>query len=189
MIIPGQSWRSGLELPIKHQRCSVIDSKVEELNLSEKPKNRKKHEGKNTVKKTSISDRRKLVHSLDLQGLSNREISKQVNISLSTVEKDLSEMRQSIRDWFSELGSEERYVAFVDAVIHIDTVQKQLWKMTRDEKNQKEKAKLLGQITDNAIKKAGLFKTSDSHLTAFYFKQKDISPRELAREEFLDTMS
>ena len=112
-----------------------------------------------------------------------------MNISLSTVEKDLSEMRQSIRDWFSELGSEERYVAFVDAVIHIDTVQKQLWKMTRDEKNQKEKAKLLGQITDNAIKKAGLFKTSDSHLTAFYFKQKDISPRELAREEFLDTMS
>jgi hypothetical protein len=82
-------------------------------------------------------------------------------------------MRQNIRDWFSQLGSEERYLAFVDAVIHIDAVQKQLWKMTRDEKNQKERARLLVQITDNAVKKAGLFKTSEAYLTRYYFKQED----------------
>ena len=146
-----------------------IDSKYE---------NRKNQKQKLTVEKMSISNRRKLVHSLDLQGFSNQEISEQMNVSLSTVEKDLNEMRQSIREWFSELGSEERYLAFIDAVIHIDIVQKQLWKMTREEKDQKEKVKLLGQITDNAVKKAGLFKTSEAYLTAYYFKQKDLSPRE-----------
>ncbi len=149
-------------------------------------KNRKNNEQKFTVEKISVSSRRKLVHSLDLQGFSNHEIAKQLNVSLSTVEKDLSEMRQSIREWFSELGSEERYLAFIDAVINIDNVQKQLWKMAREEKNQKEKIKLLGQIIDNAVKKAELFKTSDAYLTAYYFKQKDISPKELAREEFRD---
>ncbi len=104
------------------------------------------------------------------------------------VEKDLNEMRQNIRDWFSEIGYEDRYLAFVDAVIDIDMVQKQLWQMTREQKDQKEKVNLLDKITDNAIKKSGLFRTSDAYLTAYYFKQKDISQKELAKQEFLDTL-
>ncbi len=156
--------------------------------VDSKPKNRKNNEQKVTVGKMNVSARCKLIHSLDLQGFSNQEIAKQVNVSVSTVEKDLSEMRQNIRGWFSELGSEERYLAFVDAVINIDTVQTQLWKMVREEKDQKEKVKILEQITNNAIKKAGLFKTSDAYLTAYYFKQKDLSRKELAREELLDMM-
>ena len=105
------------------------------------PQNRKDDEQKITVK-LSVSDRRKLVHTLDLHGYTNQEIAEQVGVSLSSVEKDLSETRQSIREWFSQLGSEERYMAFVDAILHIDAVQKQLWKMTREEKDPKEKAKL-----------------------------------------------
>ena len=139
------------------------------------PQNRKDDEQKITVK-LNISDRRKLVHTLDLQGYSNQEIADQVGVSRSSVEKDLCETRQNIREWFSQLGSEDRYLAFVDAVLHIDAVQKQLWKMTRDEKNPKEKAKLFEQITDNAEKKAGLFKTSQSYLTPYYFNQQDNSP-------------
>ena len=156
-----------------------IDSKYE---------NRKNHVQKITADKKSISNRQKLVHSLDLQGFSNQEIADQINVSLSTVEKDLNEMRQNIRDWFSEIGSEDRYLAFVDAVIHIDMVQKQLWQMAREQKDQKEKVNLLDKITDNAIKKSGLFRTSDAYLTAYYFKQKDISQKELAKQEFLDTL-
>lgn len=53
----------------------------------------------------NVSTRRKLVHSLDLQGFTNQEIAEQVNVSLSTIEKDLSEMRQNIREWFSEIDS------------------------------------------------------------------------------------
>ena len=83
--------------------------------VDSKPKNRKNSEQKITVGKMSVSARCKLVHSLDLQGFSNHEIAKQVSVSVSTVEKDLSEMRQNIRGWFSELGSEERYLAFVHA--------------------------------------------------------------------------
>ena len=148
--------------------------------------NRKDDEQKFEVK-LSISDRRKLVHTLDLQGYTNQEIADQVGVSLSSVEKDLSETRQSIREWFSQLGSEERYMAFVDAVLHIDAVQKQLWKMTREEKDPKERAKLFQQITDNAEKKAGLFKTSEAYLTGYYFKQKDLSEKALAREKLIDS--
>jgi len=124
---------------------------------------------------------------LDLQGYTNQEIADHVGVSLSSVEKDLSETRQSIREWFSQLGSEERYMAFVDAVLHIDSVQKQLWKMTREEKDPKEKAKLFQQITDNAEKKVGLFKTSEAYLTGYYFKQKDMSAKALAREQLIDS--
>ena len=148
--------------------------------------NRKDDEQKFEVK-LSISDRRKLVHTLDLQGYTNQEIADHVGVSLSSVEKDLSETRQSIREWFSQLGSEERYMAFVDAVLHIDSVQKQLWKMTREEKDPKEKAKLFQQITDNAEKKVGLFKTSEAYLTGYYFKQKDMSAKALAREQLIDS--
>ena len=136
------------------------------------PVNRKDDEQKITAK-LSISERRKLVHTLDLQGFTNQEIADQVGVSLSSVEKDLHEARQSVRDWFSQLGSEERYLAFVDAILHIDAVQKQLWKMTREEKDPNEKAKLFEQITENAVKKAGLFKTSQSYLTSYYFNQQD----------------
>jgi len=148
--------------------------------------NRKDDEQKFEVK-LSISDRRKLVHTLDLQEYTNQEIADQVGVSLSSVEKDLCETRQSIREWFSQLGSEERYMAFVDAVLHIDSVQKQLWKMTREEKDPKEKAKLFQQITDNAEKKVGLFKTSEAYLTGYYFKQKDMSAKALAREQLIDS--
>ena len=137
--------------------------------------------------KLSISDRRKLIHTLDLQGFANQEIADQVGVSLSSVEKDLSEIRQNIREWFSQLGSVERYLAFVDAVLHLDAVQKQLWKMTREEQDSKERAKLFQQITDNAEKKAGLFKTSEAYLTGYYFKQKDMSAKALEREQLIDS--
>jgi hypothetical protein len=39
--------------------------------------NRKNQEQNNTVRKITVDVRRKLVHSLDLQGLSNLEISEQ----------------------------------------------------------------------------------------------------------------
>ena len=150
------------------------------------PQNRKDNE-QNFEVKLNISDRRKLVHTLDLQGYTNQEIADQVGVSLSSVEKDLSEIRQNIREWFSQLGSVERYLAFVDAVLHLDAVQKQLWKMTREEQDSKERAKLFQQITDNAEKKAGLFKTSEAYLTGYYFKQKDLSEKALAREKIIDS--
>ncbi len=148
--------------------------------------NRKDDEQKFEVK-LNISDRRKLVHTLDVQGFTNQEIADQVGVSVSSVEKDLSETRQSIREWFSQIGSEERYMAFVDAILHLDAIQKQLWKMTREEKDPREKAKLFQQITDNAEKKAGLFKTSEAYLTGYYFKQKDMSAKVMAREQLIDS--
>jgi IS30 family transposase len=158
------------------------------MNHQQSKGNRKNQEQNFTVKMT-IEERQKTVHSLDIRGFSNQEIADQLKVSLSTVEKDLKECRKNIRDWFSQLGSEERYEALVDATINFDEVQKQLWKMTREEKDPKEKVKLLGKISDISLKKVGLFKNSEPYLTKFYFTQKDLSQKEIAREQLLDSMS
>jgi len=100
----------------------------------------------------------------------------------------LSESRQSVRDWFSDLGSEEIFIAFVDAVIHIDNTQKELWKLAKVEKDSLKKTKILSSISENAIRKTNLLKTEESFLTEFYFKQEDLSSRYKAKQEFLDSM-
>lgn len=152
-------------------------------------KNRKHQEQKITVSKKSISERRLSVYSLDLRGYSNKEISSTLSVSLSTVEKDLHEARQSVREWFSALGTEERFLAFIDAIIHLDNALKELWRLSREEKSITDKIKIFGLIANNAVKKAELFKTTDSYLTAYFYKQKDLSPAALASEEFHDIMT
>lgn len=41
---------------------------------------------------------------MDLQGSSNQEIANHLSVSLSTIEKDLHEIRQQARDWFKEIS-------------------------------------------------------------------------------------
>ena len=152
-------------------------------------KNRKNHEQKLTdTEKKSIDDRRKHAHSLDLQGFTNNEISEKLNVSESTVEKDLHEVRESIRNWFSELGSTDRYQAFVDASIHIEYAQKELWRILRDEQDSLKKSKILSIIVENATKYTELYKSSESYLNSFHFRQKDLTESYRSKEEFHDIL-
>jgi len=156
--------------------------------IDRKYENRKNHEQKLTAAKKEASDRQKQVHSLDLQGFTNQQIADNLGVSLSTIEKDLHEVRENIRDWFSDIGNLDRYQAFVDAVIHLDSLQRELWKMARDSKDPIEKIKIYDTISKNAIKKTQLFKSSESYLSDYYFKQKDLSAKEKSREAFLDSL-
>ena len=151
--------------------------------------NRKIQEQKLTDSSKDVDDRRKKVHSLDLQGYTNKEIAEKMGTSESTVEKDLHQTRNCVRNWFSELGNVDRYQAFVDAVLQVDQVLKELWQMARNEKDAAKKSRILNNIADNAVKKANLFKTSEAYLTTFYFKQKDLSEKELAHEKFLESLT
>lgn len=153
-----------------------MSSDIKLPEVKEKTKENRKNQAQNiTAKKLEPYQRQKIVHSLDIQGFSNKEIAQQVGVSVSTVEKDLNEMHRNIRGWFSDLGREERYLVFVDAVIQLDVVTKELWKLIRDTNDQKDKSKLFEQILNTVTKKTELFKSSESYLTSYYFKQDDLS--------------
>ena len=73
-------------------------------------KNRKIYAQKFTVDqqkikhiKENIEKRRNLVYQLSLQGYSNNEIARQLQVSLSTIEKDLHHMRWHCLKWTHDI--------------------------------------------------------------------------------------
>lgn len=148
--------------------------------------NRKNQEQEFTGSKKLLASRKKLAYSLDLQGKTNKEIAELLGVSLSTVEKDLHHCREHARDWFSEIGSTDRYLAFVDATLNLDAIQKDLWRLATLEKDPMKAVKLLSKIADNSIKKANMYKATESYLTNFYFKQKDLTKEYKAKQEYMD---
>jgi len=89
-------------------------------------KNRNKHAQKFTDSKENIDQRRKKVYSLHLVSYTNKEIADNLQVSLSTVEKDLHAVNGSIRDWFGDIGSKKRFKAAIDADIYFNHVLKEL---------------------------------------------------------------
>jgi len=119
--------------------------------------NRKNQEQKLTVKKKPIEERRKKVYLLDLQGFSNQEISEQLDVSLSTIEKDLNFMRYYCLKWSDEVRVMSHSTPTSESCYEIEIVQKELWKMYRSEKDQSQKKKILDSIVSNSIKKSSMF--------------------------------
>jgi len=142
--------------------------------------NRKKYEQKITVKEKNISkqdeinERKKQSYALDVQGYSNKEIANKIGCSLSTIEKDLREARNNVRTWFAEIANYDRFQAFIDAVLHIDAVQKEAWKQYRDEEEPKEKRMILQLIVDTAVKKKDLFNNGENYFTPYFLNGMDL---------------
>jgi len=119
--------------------------------------NRKNDEENFTGTKSAIEKRRHRIYLLNLQGLSNTEISKEINVSLSTVEKDLHYMKYYCLKWTKEILDFGRSKQLLDACNQIDLVQNELWKMYRAEKNTDVKKRILDSIASNSIRKEKKF--------------------------------
>lgn len=122
--------------------------------------NRKTHAQNLTVEKLSKIERQKQIYTMNLQGFQNKEISEHLDVSLSTVEKDLHEIRTESKDWFKEVSKSGLSKSLIDAVLQIDIIQKELWKLYRKETKQQLKIKLLETIVNSSLKKKALFWTS-----------------------------
>ena len=140
---------------------ALAQKNKERSNFNDEYKNRKMQEQKLTGEKLNKLERQKLVYSMNLQGYTNQEIRKNLNVSLSTIEKDLHEIRLKAKEWFIEVSSSGLAKSLIDAVFQIDFVQKELWKLYREETKQPIKIKLLVSIVNSSIKKKELFWTSD----------------------------
>jgi FixJ family two-component response regulator len=122
-------------------------------------KNRKIYAQKFTVDqqkikhiRDSIEKRRNLVYQLSLQGHSNDEIAKQLQVSLSTVEKDLRYMRWHCLKWTQDIVTAGAIKPMFDSYTRIEIAQKELWSMYREEKDTKIKRQILSSIVANSIK-------------------------------------
>jgi len=127
---------------------------------NKKPQNRKNHEEKITVKKLSQFERQKIVYLLDLQGFSNKGISEKLDVSLSTVEKDLHQIKEKARDWFFQLNLHGMGKSLADACVQIDEAQKELWRICRNTDDENIRIKTLNSIANLTMKKKELFWTT-----------------------------
>jgi len=126
--------------------------------------NRKKQERKITVLE-KIEERRKKVYLLDLQGYGNHEISSQLGVSLSTIEKDLHYMKFYCVKWYRDLYGDGSGISLLETCSQIDIIQKELWDLYKNEKNPLMKKRFLDSIVSNSLKKREFFKgysSSDS---------------------------
>lgn len=102
--------------------------------------------------KEKIRARQHEVHLLHLRGLSNKEISDKLGVSLSTVEKDLHKIRQQIKSWIEDFRSEGVYSSFRDSYVQLEQIQKELWQKYRQEKDPKVQIKILDSLADKITK-------------------------------------
>ena len=135
-------------------------SKVLTDNDTKKSQNRKSHEEKITVEKLNPFERQKIVYLLDLQGFSNKGISEKLKVSLSTVEKDLREIKEKAKDWFLSLTWHGMAKSLTDASVQIDEVQKELWRIYRNSDDENIRIKTLNSIANLTMKKKELFWTT-----------------------------
>jgi len=141
----------------------ISSEKKEEPYFKDERENRKMQEQKLTDEKLNKLERQKLVYTMNLQGYPNQEIAEKLNVSLSTIEKDLHEIRSQAKEWFIKVSSSGIAKSLIDAVLQIDFVQKELWKLYREETKQPIKIKLLGSIVNSSIKKKELFWVSGAN--------------------------
>lgn len=129
-------------------------------NIIETSQNRKNHEEKITVTKLSQFERQKIIYLLDLQGFSNKGISEKLSVSLSTVEKDLHQIKEKAKDWFLSLTWHGMAKSLTDASIQIDEVQKEFWRIYRNSDDENIRIKILNSIANLTMKKKELFWTT-----------------------------
>ncbi len=132
--------------------------------------------------KSAIEKRRYKVYLLNLQGFSNNEIAKEINVSLSTIEKDLHYMKYYCIKWTKEILDYGRGKPILDICNQIDLVQQELWKLYRIEKDVNTKKRILDSIVSNSIKK-------EKEVKERCLSAKEIDLLETFREETIENNS
>lgn len=125
-------------------------------NLDNQCGNRKNQEQNFTVQE-KIEERQHQVYDLRLQGFSNQEIADKLGVSISTIEKDVHEIKNNWTKLYAKLQGARRFKAFLHTCEHLELVQKELWTKYKDEKDPIMQLKILGAIKETAIDQTKIF--------------------------------
>ena len=126
--------------------------------ILEKSEKLKVEEEKARSAKEKIRARQHEVNVLHIRGLSNKEIVDKLEVSPSTVEKDLHEIRQEIKSWIEDFRSEGVNYSFRNSYEQLEQIQKELWKKYQEEKDPKVQLRILDCLADKIIKSSYIIK-------------------------------
>ncbi len=137
----------------KKDEEKITGKKEKSRKVQEKIKDDQK---KSTDTQQRIEERQNEVYLLRLRGLTNKQIAEKLNVSLSTVEKDLHEVKTNVVKTFKVFQDAGVLEAFQDACGQIDMVQRELWNLY-DSTHIENKLKILNTLRENAASKLEIY--------------------------------
>jgi len=109
-----------------------------------------------------IKFRRDRVNRLRISGYTNVEISEKVGCSLSTVEKDLQDIRERSRKWYADESIKDFCQSIQDSIILCDIAIEDLQILYHESVEIKEKMEILDKISEFEEKKIELYSKTKS---------------------------
>ncbi len=109
-----------------------------------------------------IKFRRDRINRLKIRGYIDIEISKKVGCSLSTVEKDLHDIRECSKKWYTDESIKDYCQSIQDFIIFYDNVIEDLQILYQESNTIEEKIKILDKISEFEEKKIELYSKTKS---------------------------
>jgi len=109
-----------------------------------------------------IKFRRDRINRLKIRGYTNVEISEKVGCSLSTVEKDLQNIRERSKKWYTDESIKDYCQSIQDFIIFYDNAIEDLQILYQESTIVEEKIKILDKIAEFEEKKLELYKKTKS---------------------------
>ena len=123
---------------------------------TDKPENNRKDSEQNFT----VEDRQIEAYRMDIQGYKNREIAEKLDVSISTIEKDLKKFKDEITFKLRKMENRGLNRALYDAILQFNLVRDELWQTYSQEKDSLRKQKLLDSIANNAVNKLEMIKNA-----------------------------
>ncbi len=90
---------------------------------TDNPENNRKDSEQNFT----VEDRQIEAYKMDIQGYKNKEIAKKLDVSISTIEKDLKKFKDEITFKLRKMENRGLNRALYDAILQINLVRDELW--------------------------------------------------------------
>lgn len=139
---------------------------------TDKPENNRN----NLEQNFTVEDRQIEAYRMDIQGYKNKEIAEKLDVSISTIEKDLKKFKDEITFKLRKMENRGLNRALYDAILQFNLVRDELWQIYSQEKDSLRKQKLLDSIANNAVNKLEMIKNAP----------RIPSDKDIAMQEILD---
>lgn len=123
---------------------------------TDKPENNRKDSEQNFT----VEDRQIEAYKMDIQGYKNKKIAEKLDVSISTIEKDLKKFKGEITSKLRKMENRGLNRALYDALLQFNLVRDELWQIYSQEKDSLKKQKLLDSIANNAVNKFEMIKNA-----------------------------
>jgi len=128
----------------------------------QKSENRKIHEQKIKGIKEIINNRRLQVFKQKIQGFTNQEIANNLNFSISTVEKDVSRIKDFSFKLYNDLKEAGIITEIIKSYAQIEIIESKLWEICKkNESKPDSQISALKNLSDLTFRKMELFRSGD----------------------------